>query len=193
VALGIALLLISIIGVALSSRLSSRQPQVATLAPTQLPTILPATAAAIAAPIPVVNQPLPPLVFARKGNIWRSDGKGALKQLTTLGLLSYAEHPAVSPSDNSIAFIVVTQPPITTPTAGSSAAPPLTYALYTMNADGTDRRALWQPAQSTLMLLAWAPDGRALYVTVADQNQVAEGQSPTFQLKIARVDLATGN
>jgi mono/diheme cytochrome c family protein len=48
--------------------------------------------------VPDTREPLPPLVFARQGNIWRSDGTQAAPQpLTNNAADSYAQNPTISP------------------------------------------------------------------------------------------------
>src|SRR5262249_21899181 len=57
-----------------------------------------------------VVEPLPPLLFARTGNIWQSDGTGsAPRQLTRLDAGLYAEYPTAAPDRKQIAFVATTQ------------------------------------------------------------------------------------
>jgi mono/diheme cytochrome c family protein len=159
-------------------------PQVQAAPSTQAPAQpLPAQPAPSAA-VPNVQEPLPPLVFARLGNIWRSLGDGAApQQLTSVSADSYAKEPVFSPDGSQVAFIVTTQPTVT------AKLPIPTGALYVMNADGSDLRAVWKPDQGLLGMPAWTPDGQKLYVAVNGLG--AEGDTGR-QLHVVQVDLATG-
>jgi mono/diheme cytochrome c family protein len=157
------------------------QPAAATLDPQ--PTASPPTAA----PSPGVREPLPPLVFTRQGNLWRSDGSGAPpKSLTNLGAETFAEHPAVSPDGAQVAFIARSPGPLT-------ATLPLSMTtLYVMNADGSGLRTLWQPPRGSLALLAWTPDGRALYVGYSDLLSDPLAPVSDWLFEIQRIDITTG-
>ena len=109
------------------------------------------------------HEPLPPLVFARQGNLWHSDGRaGPPRQLTQLGADILAEHPAVAPDGRQIAFIARSPGPIT------ATLPVSTTTLYLMNADGTDLHTLWQPPRGWWRCRPGCPmAGRCLPATVS--------------------------
>src|SRR5262249_21584818 len=80
------------------------------------------------------DTPLPPLIFARRGDIWRSDGSAAdpVRLTHFKGGDIYAEHPTLSPDGTRVAFVLISPPPVT-------ATLPLPRSdLYVMNADGGD-------------------------------------------------------
>jgi Tol biopolymer transport system component/mono/diheme cytochrome c family protein len=133
------------------------------------------------AAVPTVSEPLPPSVFSRSGNIWRSNGS-ELTQLTNFGPESYAQYPIFSPDGSRVAFIVINQPPIT------AAAPLPVGALYVMNADGSNLRAVLQPKQGLLGLTAWSGDGRSLYVSANGVRSTDGGRD----LAILLVNIDTG-
>jgi Tol biopolymer transport system component/mono/diheme cytochrome c family protein len=137
--------------------------------------------------VATVQEALPPIIFARQGGIWRSDGRGGPPQpITTLDQSSYAQTPTFSPDGSQVAFIAIMQPPI------SATVPLPTSALYVMNADGSALRNVWNPAQGLISSPTWAPDGRALYVATNDVRFASDPQNNNRLLKIVRVDLATG-
>jgi mono/diheme cytochrome c family protein len=137
--------------------------------------------------VPLAQDPLPPIVFARQSNIWRSDGKGgAAQQITNLTAGSYAEYPTFSPDGGQIAFVAITPAPVT------ATLPLPTSALYVMNADGSGLKPLWKPAHGLLGLFTWAPDGKSIYV---NGNGVPTGKADSKgdrQLVVVRLDVATG-
>ncbi|HEX5689692.1 MAG TPA: c-type cytochrome, partial [Roseiflexaceae bacterium] len=98
--------------------------------------------AAIGAPTAVVpptiteaREPLPPLVFVRGGNIWRSDGTDAApRQLTQNPPEQFAQNPAISPDGKQIAFVALIQP------KPDAALPVPTSALFVMDIDGANLR-----------------------------------------------------
>ncbi len=135
---------------------------------------------------PGTYEPLPPLVFARQGNLWHSDGRaGPPRQLTRLGADVFAEHPAVAPDGRRIAFIARSPGPIT------ATLPVSITTLYLMNADGTDLRTLWQPPRGWVALPAWGPDGRALYVGYSELRSSAQALVSDWLFEIVRVDATT--
>jgi len=148
------------------------------------------TAPALAVPltaIPDVQEPLPPLIFARQANLWRSNGSGdPPQQLTNLGADGLAEHPTVSPDGTRIAFITLAPAPIT------ATLPISISALYVMNADGSNPHALWKPPRGLLALPTWTPDSQALYVGLSDILSDPMAPVPERLLEVVRVDLATG-
>jgi Tol biopolymer transport system component/mono/diheme cytochrome c family protein len=136
------------------------------------------------APVPNATEPMPPLVFTRQGNVWRSDGSGEPpRQLTNLEAGAYAQYPSFSPDGRRVAFIAISPPPET------STLPLPSSALLVMNADGSDLRTIWKPAQGLLGLPTWAADGQAIFVA---GNGLDAQSSSGRQLQVLRVDLATG-
>jgi Tol biopolymer transport system component len=161
---------------------SIAQPIGATAAAQPTPQVPTAPALSPGAPAP-----LPPLVFARQGNLWHSDGQGgAPRQLTRLGADVFAEHPAIAPDGRQIAFIARSPGPIT------ATLPVSITTLYLMNADGTSLRALWQPPRGGVALPAWAPDGRALYVGYSELRSDPQALVADWLFEIVRVDTTTG-
>jgi hypothetical protein len=132
-----------------------------------------------------MREPLPPIVFTRQGNVWRSDGSGSQpRQLTQLEQGSYAEYPTFSPDGGRIAFVEITPAPVT------STLPLPSSTLYVMGADGSGMRALWKPEQGLLGLPTWAPDGQSLLI--AANGLEGEQGGGGRQLQVLRLDLATG-
>ena len=155
----------------------------ATQATTQAP-IAPPTA------VPEIREPLPPLVFIRKGNVWRSDRSQATpRQITDLPADSYAEYPTFSPDGNRIAFIVTTQGPITETTPLPLPIP--NTQLYIMGIDGSDLRMIWDPARGVLGPPAWGRDSQALYVPIADILSPPDAPVADRLFQIMRVDSQT--
>ncbi len=138
-------------------------------------------------PVPNVQEPLPPIVFARESNIWRSPGNGgAPHPITNLLDGAYAEYPTVAPDGRTIAFVAITPAPVT------ATLPLPTSTLYVMNADGSKLNAVWKPAQGLLGIPAWAADGRALYIAANGVKAGQSGASDSRDLQIVRINLATG-
>jgi Tol biopolymer transport system component len=137
--------------------------------------------------VPNVQEPLPPLVFTRQGNVWRSSGNGAVpQQITELPGGAYAEYPTISPDGKQIAFVAITPPTAT-------AAEPLpTSTLYVMNLDNAVPREIWKPAKGLIGIPTWSGDGQALYVAANGVKSGQGGDDNTRLLKIFRVDLASG-
>jgi mono/diheme cytochrome c family protein/Tol biopolymer transport system component len=153
----------------------------------------PATAApSQAQPTPAsVSEALPPLVFTRQGNLWRSDGSGAApRQLTHLDAGSYAEHPSLSPDGTQIAFITTTQGPITDTTPLPLPTP--ATALSLMRADGTALQTLWKPERGVLSSPAWAADGQAVYVSLYDLRSPINAPVPDRLFQVVRLHPQTG-
>jgi Tol biopolymer transport system component len=135
--------------------------------------------------VPNVREPLPPLIFVRQGNLWRSEGSQApLRQLTNNAADSFAQNPAISPDGKQVAYVTLIQP---SPTAE---LPVPTSALFVINIDGSGSRQVWKPAEGLLGIPAWAPDGRAVYVAANGVKSI--GGASDRQLQIVRVDLASG-
>jgi len=157
------------------------------LAPTPPPAQATPIAPAQPAPLQNSREPLPPLVFTRQGNIWRSDGsQAAPRQLTNDAADTYVQHPTVSPDGKQVAFVALIQPPAT------ATLPLPTSALYVMNIDGTGQRTIWKPEQGLLSMPAWSPDGQALYVAANGIKAAPDANGSTRLLQIVRVDLANG-
>jgi Tol biopolymer transport system component/mono/diheme cytochrome c family protein len=156
------------------------------------PGAYPAPQGAVPTPIPAVPTPakietkqeaLPPLVFARGGNIWSSAGDSSpAKRLTTVELQSYNQYPTFSPDGAMVAFVTISQAPVT------ATVPLPSAALRVMNADGSGLRTLWGPPEGLLGAPAWARDGTAIYVPA---NSVS-GSGTERNIGILRVDLASG-
>lgn len=150
-----------------------------------------ATAAPFVDPtaVPMVAEPLPPLIFTRAGNLWRSDGSARPpQQLTRLPNGSYAEYPAVSPSGDQVAFVATSQGPL-----GPEDWPQLNpeTRLMQMSGDGSAMQLLWDPERGVLGQPAWAPDGQAVYVAFADVLSPPGAPVADRLFQIVRVDLAT--
>jgi len=138
-----------------------------------------------------VSEALPPLVFTRQGNLWRSDGSGAPpRQLTRLDAGSYAEHPSVSPDGAQIAFIITTQGPITETTRLPLPTP--ATALSLMSADGTHLQTLWKPERGVLSSPAWAADGQAVFVSLYDLRSPIDAPVPDRLFQVVRLQPQTG-
>ena len=97
----------------------------------------------------------------------------------------YSEYPTFSPDGQRIAFVEITPAPLT------ATLPLPTSALYVMNADGSDLKPVWKPAQGLLGLFAWSPDGQSLLVAANGLGATASADA-SRQLAILRLDLATG-
>jgi Tol biopolymer transport system component len=138
----------------------------------------------------VLPEALPPLIFTRTGNIWRSDGSQAAPQpITQLEAGSYAEYPTFSPDGQQIAFVATTQGPITETTPLPLPIPKT--LLQVMQADGSDRKTLWEPGQGVLGQPAWIPDGRSVCVAIAEVLSAADAPVPDRRFQIVCVNLAT--
>lgn len=136
--------------------------------------------------VPDVQEPLPQIVFARQGNIWRSNN-GAAQQLTTFDTQSFAEDPAFSPDGQQIAFTLIENPPIT------ATVPIPVSSLYVANNDGSEMRQVWKPdTDANLSSPAWSPDGTSIYVVSNGSQPAPDGNGTTLLLQIVRIDLATG-
>jgi mono/diheme cytochrome c family protein/Tol biopolymer transport system component len=141
------------------------------------------------AQVPNTQEPLPPIVFARQGNIWRSPGNGGAPQpITNLRDGAYAEYPTIAPNGGSIAFVAITPAPVT------ATLPLPSSALYLVDADGKNTRAIWKPDQGLLGMPTWSADGQALYIA-ANGVKLPQGgaaQPTARDLQIIKIDLATG-
>jgi mono/diheme cytochrome c family protein/Tol biopolymer transport system component len=151
---------------------------------TAAPETTPATA------VPAVSEPLPPLIFTRAGNIWRSDGSQATpRQITKLSADSYAEYPTLSPVGEWIAFITTTQGPITETTPLPLPAPKT--VLYIMQADGSKLDIAWNPERGVLGQPAWTPDGQSICVAIADILSAPDAPVPDRLFQIVCLNLST--
>ncbi len=138
-------------------------------------------------PAPESNEPLPPLVFARQGQIWRSDGTGAAPiQLTNFDSNSIPSQPSISPDGTRIAFVALIQPPIT------ATLPLPTSKLFLIDMQGSGLREIWAPKEGILWLPTWAPDQQALYLLANGTVVASAGGDSTSRLQIVRVDLQQG-
>lgn len=153
-------------------------------APQALPTPPTAPAAQF---VPTFSEPLPPLVFTRNRNIWRSAGNGTPPQpLTQFNDDHSAQYPAYALDAAQVAFITTSPPPVT----ATDVLP--TAALFVMQADGTAQRVLWKPPLGLLGAPAWAPDGATIDVPISGfRPERANGTSPP-DIAIMRVNLVTG-
>jgi Tol biopolymer transport system component len=139
-------------------------------------------------PAPESHEPLPPLIFARAGQIWRSDGTGAApRQLTNFDTASVPSQPSISPDGTKIAFVALIQPPIT------STLPLPTSKLFLMDLQGTNLREIWAPKEGILWLPTWTPDQQALYLLANGTVVASAGGDSTNRLQIVRVGLEQGD
>jgi mono/diheme cytochrome c family protein len=141
------------------------------------------------AQVPNAQERLPPIVFARQSNIWRSPGGGGAAQpITNLKDGAYAEYPTIAPDGNTIAFVAITPAPVT------ATLPLPSSTLYVMGADGANLRAIWKPDQGLLGMPTWSADGQALYIAANGVKlpQSGPAQPTSRQLQVIRIDLATG-
>ena len=142
------------------------------------------------AQVPNAQEPLPPIVFARQGNIWRSPGNGSPPQpITQFQDEAYAEYPTIAPNGSMIAFVAIAPAPIT------ATLPLPSSTLYVMGADGANLRAVWKPEQGLLGMPTWSADGKALYIAANGVKLLLQSSAapPSVRdLQIVRIDLATG-
>jgi Tol biopolymer transport system component/mono/diheme cytochrome c family protein len=141
------------------------------------------------AQVPNAQEPLPPIVFTRQGNIWRSPGNGSAPQpITKFQAEAYAEYPTIAPDGSTLAFVAIAPAPIT------ATLPLPSSTLYVMGADGTNLRAIWKPEQGLLGMPTWAADGKAIYIAAngVQLTQNGPAQPTSRDLQVVRVDLATG-
>jgi Tol biopolymer transport system component len=132
-------------------------------------------------------QPLPPLIFARDGQIWQSDGSAAPpRRLTRLPQGEAASQPALSPDGAQIAFVTLVQPPITATVALPSSR------LYVLDRDSGALRQVWQPDSGILWLPSWTHDGSALLV-LANGTAGISSDDQTGRQQIVRVDLTSAS
>jgi len=140
---------------------------------------------------PETREPLPPLIFTRAGNLWRSDGsQAAPRQITDLPVGRFAQYPRVSPDGSRIAFIATTQAPITATTTLPLPIP--NTQLYVMRTNGSDLRMIWDPDRGVLGPPSWGPDGKALYLSIADVLSPPDAPVADRLFQIMRVDPQTG-
>jgi Tol biopolymer transport system component len=147
----------------------------ATTAPPPSPTAAPAT-----------HEPLPPLIFTRSGNVWRSDGSARPpEQLTTLASGSYAEYPVISPKGDRIAFVITSQGPL-----GPEEWPQLNpeTRLAVMRADGSDMQVIWDPERGVLGQPECKANGQAVSDAYAEVLNPQTAAVPDRLFQIMRVD-----
>jgi hypothetical protein len=150
---------------------------------------IPTSPTASASVLEAVVQPLPPLVFVRQGNIWRSDGTTTPpKQLTNLGSFSYGDQPAVSAADGKIAFVAISLPPSEAPGADPLVST-LTYALMVMNADGSDQRVILEYDKGEIALPYWTADGQGLFATTVTARATPDKYERTQDIQGVRLAL----
>lgn len=137
--------------------------------------------------IPDAVEPLPPLVFVRAGNLFRSDGSAqAPVQLTDFDRYSVsASSPSVSSDGQSVAFIKSTAAPV------DAAIPLARAALVVMRVDGTGMRTVWEPPQAFVWRPTWSADGGSIYVAADVWADPSNPQSE-HAVELMRVDVATG-
>jgi hypothetical protein len=132
-------------------------------------------------------EPLPPLVFVRGADIWRSDaGQAAPRQLTKLESPSYALHPTLSPDGLWLTYVVIGPP-----TAGAELPLP-SSKLYIMRSDGSEQRVLWNPPQGLIGLSSWTQDSRSLYVGIGGMHMAPAALGGMQLLEIVKIDVDTG-
>jgi Tol biopolymer transport system component len=152
----------------------------------QAPAPLPLTATSTA-----VLQPLPPLVFVRQGNIWRSDGTANAPQvLTNLGTFAYGDQPAVSSVDGKIAFVRISAP--ANETSEAATVPMLTYALTVMNADGSEQRTVFEADGVEMALPYWTADGKTLLATTVTPLTTPDKYKRMTDMQGVRIPLDGG-
>jgi Tol biopolymer transport system component len=182
---------------ALTPRLPSNATSRAT--PTPLPTTgaQPTEQMGTSDPLPVlptlpplapdVPEPLPPLVFARHGQVWLSDGSDTPpKQLTTFGEGTYAGQPAFAPDGERIAFVALVASQVTTTVELPASK------LFVMKRDGSELREVWAPKERILWLPAWTSDAQAIYLLANGTWSAPDGEGGLKALQVVRFDLATG-
>ncbi|HMO58630.1 MAG TPA: hypothetical protein PKA05_12470 [Roseiflexaceae bacterium] len=132
-----------------------------------------------------VDEPLPPLVFSRQGQIWRSDGSAAApQQLTNFPSTVYAEQPSLAPDGSRIAFVALIQPAI------DASVPLPRSVLYVLELAGGEPIPIWQPAEGILWLPAWSPDNQAIFL-LANRTYSADSDADSLaKLQVVRFDLA---
>ncbi len=136
---------------------------------------------------PTRREALPPLVFARVGQIWRSDGAGdAPRQLTAFASGTYAEQPALSPDGQRIAFVALVSPPV------DAASPMPTSVLYLMPRDGGAPELAWAPGAGQLWLPTWSRDGRVIYILHSLSLTFGGAGDSRDNLQIVALNLADG-
>lgn len=131
--------------------------------------------------------PLPPLVFVRAGNLYRSDSSNRppapVPGTSELGGL---RAPAFSPDGQQLAVIASRASP--SARAGRPALP----ALYLLRPDGGKLRPLWEALEHELADPAWAPDGTAVLVTARAFTSTGDGGGFFDAPAIVQVEVATG-
>lgn len=149
----------------------------------QLDALLPAPTWAPLAPD--AAEPLPPVVFAKQGQIWLSDGgDDPPRQLTEFGEGVTPAHPSFSPDGQQVAFVALVASTVT----DTIELPAST--LFIMDRDGSELREVWSPPGTVLWLPSWTPDGSAIYLLA---NHIAADIADNLgaeALQVVRFDLA---
>jgi Tol biopolymer transport system component/mono/diheme cytochrome c family protein len=142
---------------------------------------------AVTAPIAEVNEPLPPLVFVRAGQLWQSDGTSpVVRPLPTMLPIGGVTDPVFAPDGQRIAVIVNRSTPISE--TGRFTVP----SLYILDSNGSNAQVIWDAPAYMLAEPAWARDGTALYLTARSFTGSGDGGGSIGSPQIVRVDLATG-
>jgi mono/diheme cytochrome c family protein len=133
--------------------------------------------------VPDASEPLPPVVFTRNGDLWRSDEAGAAQLLVKAAMYPGIQSAASSADGRLIAYTHLE--PIDN---GQG----VTTALNLTALDGTQPRLLWRPKEGFISTLAWTPDGKAIYAGVGEWQRKPGTNEVSRVQHIVRVDVASG-